>query len=159
MGFDIVLKVIGKCDSDIFLRKCQEHSTQPTEEEKDALREWIASSQPADFFEGLELSFDDHYVSVVNPESKHTSWLFFEILLSDFAAGADNFAEYCKVFEQLEEIISIDEAQVEILIHSESSYKGGEELDINYEEIASSVNSVKANYDGYMEVYTTLTME
>lgn len=158
MGFSIVLEVIGKCDSDTFLRKCQEHCTQPTEEEKDVLKEWIVSSSAlTDFFKDLKLSFDDYYVSVVNPESEHTSWLFFEILLSDFAAGADNSYEYCKVFEQLEEIISLDEADVEILIHRESSYKGGDELDVDYEEIASAVNSVKANYD--MIVHTTLTMK
>jgi hypothetical protein len=179
MGIDIVMKVIGTLSTKDFLRECKAYTLQPTPEEELLIRKWMQQCEAlANFFENIELSFDDYYVNFLGwPEGTPANisksvpeniddisvwypWVFFEILLNELNVNAYSFCNYCKVFEQLgDDIISIDESKVKILIHYESSYKGSEELDIDYEDLIEKINGLKANYSNLMHVHTTLTAE
>jgi len=219
MGFSVVLKIVGECSADAFLKKCQERCEQPTNEEKIGLKEWIKGLPNMEkFYNSVELSFDDFFVEVIDwsfkafegiknisilpelePEiydseprdiilegigniNKYIPWIFFEILIigdsinstsernskNDIGDSIDStsesnskndidYSDYYQAFEKLEDIISIDKYEVKILICRKSSYKGGENIKIDYENIVSYIDTIKDNF-GDVNVITTLEL-
>jgi hypothetical protein len=105
-----------------------------------------------------ELGSCEFIIDGVGNMSEYITWLFFEILINAKRRNHAIYLDYCRCFEQLDEYLKIVDDKIKIYLHSECSYKGSTKLEIDYTEISSDVEAMKANYGPTTKIYTKLSI-
>jgi hypothetical protein len=166
MGFDCVMTVIAECPIKSFLNHCLKLSITPNNPIKqNIIKKWSEDVDPETFFNAIyELEFESPYLNVTLRDdfcddpliNKYINWIFFNILTRAFNDDSPKFHTYCKVFDDVENITITSDMIVKISIYGISSYKCGEKLNIDYNELGSQVEEIKEYYGPDIKIYTTL---
>lgn len=89
---------------------------------------------------------------------KYSTWFFIQMLLTAKETDNPNYIQYCKTLENAGNYRIVKTNRVRITINYQSSYKGIDKLDIDFESIGSNIQDVKSLYKDDVSVYTKLGM-
>lgn len=187
MGFDIYMRVVAKCSLEKFLKIHQREFMKSMEENKlfnkylPNIEDIFSEISRGEFFKkiiGLSYKSDqlrvashtifdlvkfeqlDDYLS-----NNYANFLFFKNLLLALDEDRERSEEepdddielYCELFDDLHRYFKVKDEKVKICVCHASSYKGCENVDIDYKTIATTVEILKERFPN-IEIITKLGM-
>lgn len=131
MGFDIFIEVSGTCTLKKFIKANLSEIKIETTEHKINLDEIN------------EITFDNYLIKVNDDEQ--TTLVFLTTLLARIK-NEEDISEYLSLLSNIDNL-EVDDQEVKITVLYKSSYKGSEEVKIDFVKVAEDIKLVEYLYD------------